>query len=121
MISFPYGETVAVLRAGLVDDGYGNQVLDWASATSTQYEGCAVAQGGRAGQGAKGDEILTGDRNAVISDLVVFMPTGADVRATDRLEIRSRVYEVLGEPFDWVNPFTGVAFGVVVYCNRVEG
>lgn len=114
---FPYGETVAVLRAGLVDDGYGNPVPDWTSPTSTPYEGCAVAQGAK----GTGTEDATGDRNVVVSDLVVFMPSGADVRATDRLEIRARVYEVVGEPFDWRSPFTGTAFGAAVYCNRLEG
>lgn len=111
---FPAGETVTVVRAGLVDDGYGNEVSDWANATSTPYEGCAVAQGTR------GSEVLA-DRNAVLSDLVVFMPPGADVAPTDRLEVRGREYEVVGEPFGWTSPFTGTAFGVVVYCNRVEG
>ncbi|WP_433651034.1 hypothetical protein ACQP2C_32495 [Micromonospora zamorensis] len=113
-ITFPYGETVTVLRAGLAPDGYDNQVRDWPNATSTPYPGCAVAQNGR-------DESLTGDRNAIASDLIVFMPSAADVVATDRLEIRSRAYEVVGEPFDWVSPFSGTAFGTVVYCNRVEG
>ncbi|MBM0203193.1 hypothetical protein JNW90_09160 [Micromonospora sp. STR1s_5] len=113
-ITFPYGETVTALRAGLVPDGYGNQVRDWSAATSTPYAGCAVAQNGR-------DESLTGDRNAVASDLIVFMPSGADVLAADRLEIRGRAYEVVGEPFSWVSPFSGMAFGTVVYCNRVEG
>lgn len=116
-VAFPYGETVAVVRAGLVDDGYGNQVPGWPAATSTPYEGCAVAQGAR----DRATEIPGGDRNVVISDLVVFMPSGADVTATDRLEIRARVYEVVGEPFDWRSPFTGTRFGVAVYCNRVEG
>ncbi|MCG5460845.1 hypothetical protein MED01_004271 [Micromonospora sp. MED01] len=113
-ITFPYGETVTVLRAGLVDDGYGNQVRDWSAATSTPYAGCAVAQNGR-------DESLTGDRNAIASDLIVFMPSGAGVLATDRLEIRGRSYEVVGEPFAWTSPFSGLPFGTVVYCNRVEG
>ena len=111
---FPYGETVTVVRAGLVDDGYGNQVPDWSTATSTPYEGCAV------GQGSRGGEVLA-DRNVVLSDLVVFMPPGADVVATDRLEIRGRAYEVVGEPFDWRSPFSGTAFGTAVYCNRAEG
>lgn len=114
-MTFPYGETVMVVRAGLVDDGYGNQVRDWATATSTPYEGCAVAQGTRGG------ESLTGDRNVIVSDLIVFMPSGADVASTDRLEVRGRAYEVVGEPFDWVNPWSGAAFGLVAYCNRVEG
>lgn len=114
---FPYGETVTVLRAGLADDGYGNQVRDWSTPVRIPCAGCAVAQGARDSV----TEILTGDRNVIISDLVVFMPPGADVVATDRLEVRGRVYEVVGEPFDWVSPFTGVAFGVPVYCNRMEG
>lgn len=113
-VTFPYGETVAVVRASLVDDGYGNQAGDWSTTTRTPYEGCAVAQGTRGG------EVLT-DRNAVVSDLVVFMPSGAAVMATDRLEVRGRAYEVVGEPFDWTSPFTATRFGVVVYCNRVEG
>ena len=114
---FPYGETVTVVRAGLVDDGYGNQVRDWSTATRTPYDGCAVAQGAR----DRITEDLTGDRNVIVSDLVVFMPSGADVLATDRLEVRGRDYEVVGEPFAWVNPFTGTPFGTPVYCNRVEG
>lgn len=112
---FPYGEPAAVVRASLVDDGYGNPVPDWASAVRTSYAGCAVAQGTRGG------ETLTGDRDTITSDLAVFMPSGADVVATDRLEIRGREYEVVGEPFDWVSPFSGTAFGTAVYCNRVEG
>jgi hypothetical protein len=116
-MTFPYGETVAVVRASLVDDGYGNQTPDWSAATSTPHEGCAVAQGAKGGA----TEDATGDRNVVVSDLVVFMPAGADVLATDRLEIRGRVYEVVGEPFDWRSPFTGTAFGTAVYCNRAEG
>lgn len=116
-MAFPYGETVTVSRAGLVADDYDNQVRDWANATTTPYTGCAVAQGGK----DRTTEDLTGDRNVIISDLIVFMPSGANVLATDRLEVRARVYEVVGEPFDWVNPFSGTAFGTVVYCNRVEG
>ncbi|AYF29307.1 hypothetical protein CSH63_17915 [Micromonospora tulbaghiae] len=112
---FPAGETVTVVRAPLVDDGYGNQARDWPAAARTPHDGCAVAQGSRGG------EAFTGDRNAVLSDLQVFMRPGADVVATDRLEVRGRTYEVVGEPFDWSSPFTGVRFGTVVYCNRVEG
>ncbi|MEU7771227.1 hypothetical protein AB0C44_07865 [Micromonospora taraxaci] len=113
-IVFPYGETVTVLRAVLVEDEYENQVRDWENATPTPYAGCAVAQNGR-------DESLTGDRNVIASDLIVFMPFGADVLATDRLEIRGRAYEVVGATFAWRSPFSGLAFGTVVYCNRVEG
>ncbi|MEU7843947.1 hypothetical protein AB0B39_23640 [Micromonospora sp. NPDC049114] len=116
-VTFPAGETVTVVRAGLIGDDYGNEARDWATAATTPYDGCAVAQGAKGG----GTETLTGDRNAVVSDLMVFMPSGADVTAADRLEVRGRSYEVTGEPFDWVNPFTATAFGTVVYCNRVEG
>lgn len=115
VVTFPHGEPVTVVRASLVDDGYGNPIRDWASATRTPHEGCAVAQGTRGG------ETLTGDRDTIISDLAVFMPSGVDVAPMDRLEIRGRDYEVVGEPFDWVSPFSGTAFALAVYCNRVEG
>jgi head-tail adaptor len=116
-VIFAHGETVTAKRAPLVADEYGNQVRDWSNAAAIPHDGCAVAQG------AKGSatEDLTGDRDPIISDRIVVMPSGTDVVATDRLQVRGREYEVVGEPFDWVNPFTGTAFGVVVYCNRVEG
>lgn len=115
---FAYGEPVTVVRAPLTTDDYGNQVRDWSNAASTPYQGCAVAGGAR-GNGSTED--LTGDRDVIVSDLIVFMPPGADVLPTDRLEVRGRAYEVVGEPFDWVSPFSGTAFGTPVYCNRVEG
>ena len=118
---FAHGETVTVRRAVPVDDGRGNQVLDWPNATSAPHPGCAVAQGTRGSQGVQGSEIFTGDRDAIVSDLIVFMPPGTDVVATDRMEIRGLDYEVVGKPFEWTSPFSGTAFGVVVYCNRVEG
>lgn len=116
-MNFLAGETVIVIRAPLAVDQYGNQVRDWSAATRTPYEKCAVAQGSKGGS----TEDLTGDRDVIISDLIVIMPSGVDVVATDRLEVRGRAYEVVGEPFDWTNPFTGTRFGTVVYCNRVEG
>jgi hypothetical protein len=116
-VIFPYGETVAVLRALLVDADYNNEDYDWPNATSTPYAGCAVAQGGR----DRTTEIHTGDRDVIISDLIIFMPPGTDVTATDRLNVRGRAYEVVGEPFGWTSPFSGTRFGVVVYCKRVEG
>lgn len=118
---FAYGETVKRLRAELVDAGYNNVAFDWPNATATPYPGCGVAQGMQGGQGVQGSEIFTGDRDAIVSDRIVLMPSGADVLPTDRMEVRGLAYEVVGEPFDWINPFTGTAFGVVVYCNRVEG
>lgn len=114
---FPHGETVTRIRAQQVVDRYGNKAWDWPNATRTTIARCGVAQGSR-GSAA---EVLTAERDAVISDVTVYMPTGTDVLATDRLEIRGLTFEVVGSPFDWRNPFTGRAFGVVVNANRVEG
>lgn len=114
---FPRGETVTRVRAPLTTDRYGNEVRDWPNAARIDYKRCAVAQGSR-GSAA---EILTIERNAVISDVVIYLPADADLVATDRMEVRGHTFEVVGEPFDWRNPWSGRDFGVVANGNRVEG
>ncbi|MFF4779413.1 hypothetical protein ACFY05_42020 [Microtetraspora fusca] len=114
---FPAGETVTVLRAPLVPDRYGSQVRDWDSPARTSYDGCAVANWAR----GRVSEVHADGRDPVVSDLIIYMPPGADVAAADRLEVRGEVYELVGEPFGWSNPLTGTVFGVAVNCDRVEG
>ena len=114
---FPRGEAVTRIRAPLTTDRYGNEVRDWPNATRTDFARCAVAQGSR-GSSA---ELLTIERDAVISDVAVYLPPDADVLATDRLEIRGGTYEVVGAPFAWRNPWSGRDFGLVANGNRVEG
>lgn len=109
------GETVVVLRAPAGDkDRYGNATRDWPSATRRDVAGCAVAPRNVPEDTGEG-------RQAVTIGLTVYMPPGADVLATDRVECRGRVYEVDGEPSLWVSPFAPEAFGIEVALRQTEG
>lgn len=116
MIPFAHGETVTRLRAPLVTDPYSDDTTerDWDNATELDINGCGVADGGST-------EPLQDARNAADSDFDVFMPTGTDVAATDRLRIRGLVCDVAGRPFDWRSPFTGWEPGLVVQAKIREG
>jgi len=112
---FVYGETVTRLRATLVVDPYSGEATeeDWSSPDEVDYI-AGVGPGGSA-------EPLSADRRSVESDYDVFLPPGADVTARDRLRIRGRVCQVDGDPFDWLNPFTGWTPGTVARASVQEG
>lgn len=112
-MSFPAGESVVVVRRP-GRDKYGDQVAG--SDVRTEYEDCGVADGS-----ALGPETLGGHEAPVVSDYLLFLPIGADVLATDAVEVRGVECEVVGKPFTWSNPLTGLSFGVVVRANRGEG
>jgi len=106
-------ETVTRLRAAEAGtDRRGN--AEPGEPTRLDIDGCAVAP---RGQG----ENRTEGRQAVTSGWTVYAPTGADVLATDQVEVRGVVYEVDGEPADWRSPFSGRRPGLVFDVVRVEG
>lgn len=107
------GETITVVRPATTTDRYGNAISDWTSATRTDIDGCAVAP-----RSSSEDNI---GRQAVIVGLTVYAPAGADIRPTDRLEVRGDDYEVDGDVGDWRNPFTGSRPGLEVPVKRVAG
>lgn len=115
-MDFAYGETVTILRATTVTDPYSSEPADedWSAPAEEDVERCGVAASGSV-------EPLVNARNPVDSDFDVFMPTGTDVRSTDRLVIRGLTCEVAGRPFDWTNPFTGWQPGLVVQAKIREG
>lgn len=107
------GEIVTILRAGAPTvDRYGNETpgVD----TRTDVDGCAVAPR------LAGDATAQG-RQGVIVGTTVYFPAGTDVRATDRLEVRSELHTILGDPGLWRSPFTGWEPGIEVATQRVEG
>lgn len=112
---FPHGETVTRLRANAVADPYSGEstATDWSSPDELALT-AGVADGGSI-------EPSEDARNAVHSDFDVILPAGSDVRATDRMVVRALTCEVVGRPFDWVNPFSGWAPGMVIRCKVVEG
>lgn len=105
-------DTVTVLRAPLVDDGYGNQVPDWSEPTRTDVPGCRL-------QPERAAEYVL-DREAVTTRWRLFAPEGTDLRATDRVEYAGVVYQVDGEPERWPSP-TGRLAHVEALLRRTEG
>lgn len=114
MIPLPHGETVTRLRPGTRTDRTGNTVPDHEDPTSTTIDGCAVWSG------ATTDPLLAG-RELALADFTVAMPAGTDIKPDDRLTIRGNTCDVVGVPFDWVNPFTGWTPGLVVQANLAKG
>lgn len=110
---FSRGETVTILRdspGGF--DQYGDPV---ASTTARiDVPGSAVAPRYSTEPSERG-------RQGVIVGLSWYIPVGADVRSTDRAEVKGVVYLVEGIPGPWVNPFTGHDFGSEVALKRAVG
>lgn len=116
MIPFGSGETVVRVRAARVPDRYNpdDVVLDWDDADETDIDGCGVAM-------TTSVEPLLDAREAVDSDFTLFLPTGTDLTPHDRVVVRGLVCDVAGRPFDWRNPFTGWAPGMVAQAKVREG
>lgn len=52
-------------------------------------------------------------RSGVLTGWQLYLPTGADVTATDRVRVRQGTYSVLGEPADWAGAGVLVQVGDV--------
>ena len=112
---FPYGETVTVLAAQLVEDEYGNTVESWDTPTTVAtVPGVGV-------EPRPVSETFNDDRNAVTSGYTLYLPAGVAVTAQHRVEVRGEVWPVLGDPAEWRNPFTGWQPGMVVQVGRTDG
>lgn len=111
---FAHGETVTRLRAPLVEDRFNDEVPDWDHAVSVDIAGWGVSQD------ATSEAFETG-RDATVSDFTLYRQESADVLPTDRLVIRGKTCEVVGDPFTWRSPFTGWQPGQVIKANVKEG
>lgn len=113
---FAFGETVTILAAGLSEDPYSGEFIsswEWAP-TETVVTGVGV-------EPRPSSEPTQEARNAVTSGFTLYLPTGTAISPDNRVVVRGGTYEVLGEPAEWVNPFTGWAPGIVVQVQKVEG
>ncbi len=112
-MEFPYGETVRLVRAGLVEDPFsGELVADWSNPTYYPLPvPCAVYASMVAEPGVLETPLL------VTSTLTVVMPYETDVRQTDRVQIMTgsfaRIYEVEAVR-KWKHPMTGWTPGAEV-------
>lgn len=111
-MGFPHGETIVVHRPTESTDRYGNTLR--AHQPSHTVGPCAVwspTTDDVAGAGRDGQEV----------DLVVLTPPTPAVAADDRVEVRGDVYDVVGEPHDYLHPMSGWAPGCRLLLRRVEG
>lgn len=115
-MSFAFGEKITVLRAPSVLDEYSGDVtgLDWTLATRKTIDGCGIAP-------VSSGEPLLDNRTQVDSQVEVYAPYGADIKALDRLVIRGITWAVEGEPAAWRHPMTGWQPGTVIRAVKVEG
>lgn len=113
-MDFPYGETITRLRPAVTEDEYHNENLDWSAPASLAIGGVAIALGGTFDVGAT-------DRQPTESDFDLYLPSGSDVVSTDRLIVRGKTCDIVGDPFDWRSPFTGWAPGMLVRASIREG
>ena len=112
----PHGETVTRLRGVPVTDPYSREAttLDWTTPTTLTIPGCAVDD-------SKTRETHDPNRNAVVTDFVVWPDGQYDVAAGDRLIIRGLTCEIVGRPSTPRNPFTGDEPGMELFANVWEG
>lgn len=105
-------DTVTVLDAALVTDGYGNPVPDWANATETEVTECRL-------QPERGTEYLT-DREAVTTRWRLFGPAGMPIQDTSRVRHNGIVYDVDGSVERWPSP-TGALAHTEALLRRAKG
>jgi hypothetical protein len=110
---FANGTTVTRQRGTAVDDGYGGSRIDWTSPAELEIEGCALAP-------RQESEAHGAGRAGVIVGLTLYAPYDADIAFTDRISTPSGVYEIEGEPGNWLNPFTGTEHGLTAALRRVD-
>lgn len=115
---FPHGQTVTVIRPARKDitgDPTASPPVPHTIA------GCAIARGSR--QSATGGTDSNHDRrDATVTDVDLFCPPGADIRAGDRVMLPGddTVYLVEGQPGRWHSPWTGWEPGVDVKLTGVR-
>lgn len=113
---FAHGETVEVLTAGETVDPYSGEPSEsWAPEDVTPVIVVGVGVEPR-----PSSEPVQDARNAVTSGFTLYMPP-IDLTSKQRIRVRGEVYNVLGQPAAWRNPFTGWTPGLVVQVDRTEG
>ena len=108
--TLPHGQTVTILRS--TKDRHGDRVGAEADHT---IAGCGVDW-----------NATTSNRefqDVQITDADLYVPRAADVVASDKVEIGSRTFHVLGKPmWDQVHPMTGTDYGYkLVRLREVAG
>lgn len=105
-------DTITRVRAGLADDGYGNQVSDWSAATRSDLTGYRL-------QPETGGEYVL-DREAVTTRWRLFGPDDGALKDTDRIEHQGFTYDIEGSIERHPSP-TGRLAHIEARLRRTEG
>lgn len=107
----PYGETVTILRmAPPVFPTLGNKTTP---AVASTIDGCAFWPTTTA-------ELIFG-QDTVTWDASALLPPDTDIEATDQVQVRGQLYDVVGQPQFWRNNFTGREPGYLVQLKAASG
>lgn len=113
---FPAGETVTVLRRPPRSKFGDAEFQEHHTISGVGVDWAATDEPN------SGNSNADNNREAVVTDVVLYCPWGSDVLSSDRVELPdSDVYRVIGKPARWRDPFTGSTPGVVVKLQRIEG
>lgn len=82
-------QDVTIIRPGDRTDAYNNSLPDWNDTTTSSTKGWLHR--------TASDEVF-GNRDAQVSDWVLFLPVATDIRATDRVTVEGSTFEVHGPP-----------------------
>lgn len=108
-----FGDTVTVLRRG-ARDKHGDHT---GFVESHTIAGVGIDW---VGTGSSSSSEPSGERETVLIDAVLFLPSGADLEATDKVELPDGlVYRVVGKPQQVKNPLTGWRPGKEARVQRV--
>lgn len=115
-VSF-HRDTVTRVRAPLADDRYGDDVRDWANATTQDIPGCRIAPASIAADDSPSNVI---DRDRLNRRFNFFGPPGADLVASDRIRWQGEDYDITGDVRHWRSP-SGRLAHIEADLLRVEG
>jgi len=118
MMLAPYGETITRLQPGVINDPYsGKPGPDWNNPIRTEIPGCIIYPTGR----AAAETADVGRPEQVVDTLTVLLPPDASLDSSDRVEWDGNEYEVLGNTFQFKNPFTGWTPGGQAIIRLTKG
>lgn len=109
-MDFQFGETVTLnSRTVSGQDDYGNDV----------YTTEAVILPNVPVWPSASTEVTQG-QDMVTSDLTAVLPSGTDVSAVDSVQVYGNTYEIVGEPGQYQNSFSGTSL-IEIRLKRVTG
>lgn len=116
-MSYAYGITVQVLTAIPVIDPYSGEATgeDWTTPTSVPWVGVAV-------EPRVSVETVTDGRAPVVIGRTLYGDPTVTITARNRVSLPDgSIWQVDGDPADWVNPWTGWHPGQVVQLKKADG